>query len=454
MSDINNYFGKQTQSNNKDIFFPVFVSIKKRTDDILHQYENKDFLKDPSVDIDTIAYDEKIKEIYLVPPEEVDNEHSCLKDGIIYLNNDDGMEEWLFSIAHEIAHFLNSEKTPLMCPVYRREANPKEILKKTLSTLSILINSYSNDIAKTVSRKIGKPVSSKNIIIILKKMANEYYSKNESEIIAERMAKFSTIKRIEKIPYSFMEKIIKSIPEIIKKIYDEEIADYFAANLLVPTERFLLWEDKSDEEIAQAFSVTLGCIQKRREEIENELYFIFSPKEHTLSRELKIARGNVVGIGKVKILPIPMFNYNIKWLSFLDIQEKDSFVSTCINLRIDGYGETKEEAENDMFENMIYFLCQNFRKLSLDAAWENIYNLYKSDDWSRKLWDIYHKLQVQLINKIELKTELENLECRANERKTDVINNEAIETDGGLADMIQKIVNGLVVHKTYFKVTA
>jgi len=52
---------------------------------------------------------------------------------------------------------------------------------------------------------------------------------------------------------------------------DEEIADYFAANLLIPTERFILWEDKSNEEIAHVFGVEVRCIQKRREEIEQEL---------------------------------------------------------------------------------------------------------------------------------------------------------------------------------------
>ncbi|MCL1992242.1 MAG: ImmA/IrrE family metallo-endopeptidase [Spirochaetes bacterium] len=52
---------------------------------------------------------------------------------------------------------------------------------------------------------------------------------------------------------------------------DEEIADYFAASLLIPTERFILWEDKPDEEIARAFKVEPKCIEKRRGEIEFEL---------------------------------------------------------------------------------------------------------------------------------------------------------------------------------------
>ena len=53
---------------------------------------------------------------------------------------------------------------------------------------------------------------------------------------------------------------------------EETIADYFAANLLIPTEQFILWEDKTNEEIARAFGVEPKCIKKRREEeIEREL---------------------------------------------------------------------------------------------------------------------------------------------------------------------------------------
>jgi Zn-dependent peptidase ImmA (M78 family) len=57
----------------------------------------------------------------------------------------------------------------------------------------------------------------------------------------------------------------------------EDIADFFAVNLLIPTERFVLWEDKTNEEIAKAFGVEVRCIEKRREEIEHELV-LMTPK--------------------------------------------------------------------------------------------------------------------------------------------------------------------------------
>ncbi len=60
-------------------------------------------------------------------------------------------------------------------------------------------------------------------------------------------------------------------PETLLYIANEESADYFAANLLVPIDRFLLWEDKSDIEIAEAFKVEVKCIEKRRKEIVRDL---------------------------------------------------------------------------------------------------------------------------------------------------------------------------------------
>jgi hypothetical protein len=84
-------------------------------------------------------------------------------------------------------------------------------------------------------------------------------------------------------------------------------------------------------------------------------------------------------------------------LSFLVIKEsEDSYISTCIHLHIDGYGKSVEEANRDMFENVYYFLCKNFEKLPIKEAWENLEELFLSDEWSCELWDAYHKVQIRL----------------------------------------------------------
>jgi len=73
------------------------------------------------------------------------------------------------------------------------------------------------------------------------------------------------------------------------KAYIEIIADYFAANLLIPTESFILFDDKTDKEIALIFYVEEKCIKKRRTEIEQEIALLepvnlasdLTPKEKT-----------------------------------------------------------------------------------------------------------------------------------------------------------------------------
>jgi len=60
----------------------------------------------------------------------------------------------------------------------------------------------------------------------------------------------------------------------------EDVADFFAANLLVPTERFILWDEKPINEIASAFGVEVDCIKKRIEEIGQELE-LMAPKDLT-----------------------------------------------------------------------------------------------------------------------------------------------------------------------------
>jgi len=116
-----------------------------------------------------------------------------------------------------------------------------------------------------------------------------------------------------------------------------------------------------------------------------------------IHKPIRVARGEVVGIGKFKIPKTVKFDYEIQLLSFLSIKESDdSFISTCIHLHIDGYGKTEEEADRNMMKNASFFLSQNFNKLSIEDAWDNLRDLFKSDDWSNELWTAYHEFQIQL----------------------------------------------------------
>ena len=120
-------------------------------------------------------------------------------------------------------------------------------------------------------------------------------------------------------------------------------------------------------------------------------------EENMMGQPIRVSRGEVVGIGKFKIPRTEEFDYEIQLLSFLSIKEaEDSFISTCIHLRIDGYGKTEDEADRNMMKNASFFLSQNFSKLAIEDAWDNLRDLFKSDDWSNELWTAYHEVQIQL----------------------------------------------------------
>jgi len=119
--------------------------------------------------------------------------------------------------------------------------------------------------------------------------------------------------------------------------------------------------------------------------------------EGMVNRPIIVSRGEVVGIGKFKIPRTEEFDYEIQLLSFLSIKEaEDSFISTCIHMHIDGYGKTEDEADKNMMKNVSFFLSQNFSKLPIEDAWDNLRDLFKSDDWSNELWTAYHEVQIQL----------------------------------------------------------
>jgi len=375
-------------------FYTIYPSIKSQIAQILLQDNNVNHAENPLVDIEAIAKRIGISAILPAPPEVVGNEHSLLiRDNIILLNNKDSQEVRRFSIAREVAHLVNGD-------------------------------------------------ISKNMPYIAKAIDKQWESMNK-KLASDREFDIRRIK--------------SAIHEEMEAVVDKEIAGYFAANLLVPTKRFILWKDKPDEEIARAFAVSVACIQKRRSEIEHEISLT-----DMMKREIKISRGNVVGIGKVKIPKTQEFNHEIQLLSFLDIRESEtSFISTCIHLRIDGYGKTIEEAEEDMVENIYYFLCENFTILSIEDAWKNLSNLYKSDEWTNALWDAYHEFQIQLSingiptdNTAALLNRLKQLEERIKELETQVKNEEQEKDRIGLSRDIRKLARDFIVDKTYWEAAA
>ena len=252
----------------------VFAFIKKHTDQILEDDTDGIFSEKPFVDVETLAKKAGITEIRLVPPEEINYEHARLRGTVILVNKEDSPEEQHFSVAHEICHFIFTGKeaarsvTNPQFDIWEKQGkNIDEIFSRQLAQAS------SKELGIIVMGHIGKPISAKAEKIVYEKIGKVIF-----EIMGENITKLKGKTITNKTTISIFEEIKAAFYEVIKATVEEEVADYFAANLVVPTERFVLWEDKPDEEIARAFGVTRECIKKRREEeIEHELNFM-TPK--------------------------------------------------------------------------------------------------------------------------------------------------------------------------------
>jgi len=110
-----------------------------------------------------------------------------------------------------------------------------------------------------------------------------------------------------------------------------------------------------------------------------------------------ISRGEVVGIGKIKVFPSNSLPFEIPMLSFLVVREQENtYASICIHLRIDGDGASPEEARESMKDHIIEFLYANFSGTrSEGAAWDHLKELFLLDEAAHELWDAYRTAQIR-----------------------------------------------------------
>jgi len=110
-----------------------------------------------------------------------------------------------------------------------------------------------------------------------------------------------------------------------------------------------------------------------------------------------VLKGQVIGIGKLKIPRTLEFNHEIPMLSFIVIKKPDGkYASTCLHLLVDGYGTAVDVAVDDMIDAIKNFLSSNFTHLSLSDAWNNLKDLSHSDNNTSPLWNAYRDFQFDL----------------------------------------------------------
>lgn len=256
-------------------FRTLFFDIKKKTMEMLSAYNDVDFLENPSVDVETIAKKYGIIKIKRVPGKSIPERHATLENRVIKVKEEADTDKQNFWIAHELEHHIKNEANKMK---ETKDNEQKTAFKKT--EITNLLGKWKVKQANSVVEEVAAKSDYGEAIKVLK----EYPYFNQ---IAGSIAKNASMSFGKNIPKN---KAFISIAKLIftgnvdlkddfilkatDDLYNEEVADYFAANLLVPVERFMLWEDNPVEEIAAAFKVPVDCIKKRKDEIELELEYL------------------------------------------------------------------------------------------------------------------------------------------------------------------------------------
>ena len=128
---------------------------------------------------------------------------------------------------------------------------------------------------------------------------------------------------------------------------------------------------------------------------------------------IKVPKGEVLWIGDINILPIEGIIEHFPRLSFLTVrarkivprkprtpealakEARKAFICTCINMQINGYGETPEKAEMNMLERT-YDILLCYLGMSHEG-WDIIRELFKSREESSGLWDAYNEAQIRMM---------------------------------------------------------
>jgi hypothetical protein len=114
-------------------------------------------------------------------------------------------------------------------------------------------------------------------------------------------------------------------------------------------------------------------------------------------------RGRVRGIGELTVSSTTL--PGVPLLSFIMIEMKDTderfpvftYVSTCIQLQMDGYGETAKEAMEDMCKHCAEYLETLFTdEKCKQYAWRNLHELFHLDETSLELQNAYNDARLNL----------------------------------------------------------
>jgi Zn-dependent peptidase ImmA (M78 family) len=275
--------------------------IHKKVTELLYKYDKQYKIRsgDPSVNIWKIAQNAFGVKIRFVDPWQYDQKHAVIefeKDIVVILLNEKDRNNEVrcrFSIAHELGHLalghiaipynaaykilkynIAHEWVHVFYPGSNTIVKSPQIPEQQLKNMyASFIRQVGNDIQIPADelthlfRPAPRKKSSKTPKKLNYNIAHEWgrivYNSNysyklSSPGVAARHITSNPISRL------FRQLFIMSWGR-------EELADHFAANLLVPLYRFQHYLDKSDKELAEYFKVEEKCIKKRRKEFKAEM---------------------------------------------------------------------------------------------------------------------------------------------------------------------------------------
>jgi hypothetical protein len=237
-------------------FYSVFPVVKRLINQIIFKEHSvfDNHLKRPFVDVQTIVRQVGINMIWQVPKEVIGGRHAIISyDNIngcewtvIFLNKDDSQGEKNFSLGHEAFHYIFGK-----------------IYQKNILGITEKINTWTEQLLQKYKEKA----------FILRK---DYDQTRKHNSLPYKTGIAARIDSKEESPKKRDPNNIEDLKMDIADDVENEIADYFAANLVVPVERFILWRNKSTSKIARAFKVEEKCIKKRMTEIPSELEYLKS----------------------------------------------------------------------------------------------------------------------------------------------------------------------------------
>lgn len=111
-----------------------------------------------------------------------------------------------------------------------------------------------------------------------------------------------------------------------------------------------------------------------------------------------VSIGNAIAIGKIRLLPSDELKRHMPMLHFIVLQDEQGKCSaTCIQFRVDGYGNTIDASLKDLKQNVLDFVKGTFKNApTLEDAYGSFYSLMEIDTWSTEWWNAYRKLQMKL----------------------------------------------------------